>query len=58
MVKLGAHNRSQTEGIQLIPSSELIVHEKYDPRIYDNDIGMVKLSRKIKKDSKCCYICT
>lgn len=32
-------------GGERIPAAEVIVHENYDPQSFDNDVGLIKLSR-------------
>ena len=52
-VKLGLYKRSSKEAYQEIDSSKLIKHEKYKPApLYENDIGLIKLSVAYKKYGK------
>ena len=48
-VKLGVHNKKEVKGTQIIVASKIISHEKYTPEPrWDNDIGLLKLSKKVE----------
>ena len=42
-VKIGAENRKQQDGFEEIDVIKKILHEKYDPIPFKNDIALLKL---------------
>ena len=48
-MKLGAHTRTQTKGVQEIDVDKMIAHERYVPEPeFTNDIGLLKLTNKYR----------
>lgn len=44
-VAVGRHTLSSNEG-ERIPANEILIHPGWDPNTYDNDIALVRLSRR------------
>ena len=64
-IRLGEHTISNegpdcakgscNEGVQDFDIAKIIYHPSYNkPNVFQNDIAIVKLNRKVTKDSKCC----
>ena len=64
-IRLGEHTISNegpdcakgscNDGVQDFDIAKIIYHPSYNkPNVFQNDIAIVKLNRKVTKDSKCC----
>ena len=54
-MKLGATSRSQLKGFQEIDQAMKIRHAHYNPATYENDIGLIRLSKKYNGQSTCFF---
>ena len=52
MVRVGTSRRSQRRGFEELSVIHMIVHERYRPAEFINDIGLLKLEKNVKQGIK------